>query len=118
MSGPTAPLLTTAEAAAYLRISKRKLYNLGLPKVKLGHSVRWRQCDLDAYVEQHIVYPVQAVQRERRIPRRKALLDMEGLSLWEKAQRLRVLNESAEEEKTRAPESVSPNNKPRRKGGP
>ena len=48
-------MLTTHEAASYLRLSARALERLRVsgtgPKfVRLNHSIRYRQQDLDAYV--------------------------------------------------------------------
>jgi excisionase family DNA binding protein len=55
-----ARLLTQAEAARLLRLSERTLERLrvagGGPKfVKAGRSVRYRQCDLDAWIEARVV---------------------------------------------------------------
>lgn len=52
------PLLKAEEAAAYLRVSRRQLYELTrrgeLAHVRFGPKLmRWHQADLDAYVEAH-----------------------------------------------------------------
>jgi len=54
------PLLTEAEAAAFLKFKPQTLRKdrsnktklLGLPFVKIGRSVRYRQEDLDRYIAQ------------------------------------------------------------------
>jgi excisionase family DNA binding protein len=50
-----ARLLTTREAADYLRVSTRTLFSLSargeLPAVRIGRAVRYRPADLAAYVE-------------------------------------------------------------------
>lgn len=47
-------LLTVAEVAAELRVSKMTVYRLTndreLPSVRIGRSVRVRRADLDAYL--------------------------------------------------------------------
>ncbi len=53
-------MLTTHEAARYLRLSKRTLERLRLtgtgPRfVRLGRSVRYRPPDLEAYVNARVV---------------------------------------------------------------
>jgi excisionase family DNA binding protein len=53
-------MLTTHEAASYLRLSTRTLERLRVsgtgPKfVRLGHSIRYRQQDLDAHVAARVV---------------------------------------------------------------
>ena len=98
-------LLTSKEAAAYLRVSVRKLYSLAaerdVPRVKLGHTARWRREDLDALVAQSLQYP--AVRAAvHRVPRSATSPDTSGLSLWEEAQRLRLQNKKAEERRNRA----------------
>lgn len=51
------PLLTSAEAAAYLRDAERHLRHLKdrgeLPFVNLGRKVRFLKSDLDAYIERN-----------------------------------------------------------------
>lgn len=49
-------ILTTTEAAAYVRLSKPtmerfRLSGYGAPYVKLGGAVRYRKSDLDAWLE-------------------------------------------------------------------
>ena len=53
-------MLTRHEAASYLRLSARTLERLRVsgtgPKfVRLGHSIRYRQQDLDAHVAARVV---------------------------------------------------------------
>jgi excisionase family DNA binding protein len=53
-------MLTTHEAASYLRLSARTLERLRVqgtgPKfVRLNHSVRYRQQDLEAYIAARVV---------------------------------------------------------------
>lgn len=50
MSGE--PLMTRAEAADYLRVKESWLRDHPeLPRIKLGHHVRYRRTDLDAWVD-------------------------------------------------------------------
>lgn len=87
-------LMTATEAASHLRVSKRTLYNLDLPRVKLGRAVRWRRGDLDALAEQCLQFPARrGVLNERGIQKRPRLLDLSGLSFREEVQRLRLRNE-------------------------
>lgn len=54
-------ILTIDQAAAYLSIPKATLYTwrtrragFGPPAVKLGGCLRYRRCDLDAWIEAHL----------------------------------------------------------------
>jgi excisionase family DNA binding protein len=53
---PSSDLLTSVEAAAYLRCHRITLYKLWharkLKMVKIGGSTRWRRSMLDRYIEQ------------------------------------------------------------------
>ncbi|ACH40489.1 MAG: hypothetical protein ACD_55C00119G0007 [uncultured bacterium] len=56
---PTPALLTTAEAAAYLKqkpstLEQHRWQGVGCPFVKIGRSVRYRQADLDAFLEARV----------------------------------------------------------------
>jgi excisionase family DNA binding protein len=54
-------LLREGEAAAYLGLSKRTLQkdrtvrSMGIPFAKFGHHVRYRESDLDRYIESRMV---------------------------------------------------------------
>ena len=67
-------LLTTAEAAAYMRISPytlgywrtRSKPRCGPPYLKVhAHAVRYRLCDLEAYLESRLVDPARETQRRK-----------------------------------------------------
>jgi excisionase family DNA binding protein len=58
-------ILTVAEVAAWLRISKRQVYELAKPRtltgeirkhpipvLRIGASVRFRKCDIDRWLQQ------------------------------------------------------------------
>ncbi len=48
------PLLTRAEAAAYLRVSLRTLDRLDVPRIKYGHrTMRYERAALDAWITAH-----------------------------------------------------------------
>ncbi len=52
------PLMTTKEAASYLRVSVRQLYNLRFAEVplypiKIGNKTLYRLEDLDQFIGQH-----------------------------------------------------------------
>lgn len=56
-----AGMLTIEQAAIYLAIPKATLYTwrtrragFGPPAVKLGGCLRYRRCDLDAWIEAHL----------------------------------------------------------------
>ncbi len=55
---PTKELLTTSEAASYLSITASTLINwrhtkrVEVPFVRIGHAVRYRRSDLDAFLAQ------------------------------------------------------------------
>lgn len=59
---PAPALLEKAAAAHYLATTTRHLdrlvYERRIGHVKLGNKVRFRQRDLDAYIESHRVAPV------------------------------------------------------------
>lgn len=58
LSSPRRTLLTVDEAAEYLRVSRRQVYNLvragDLPAVRVGQRLRIRPDDVDAYLEQRL----------------------------------------------------------------
>ena len=49
--------LTTDEVLDYLKVTSRTIYRLiragDLPAVRIGRQWRFRQCDLDAWLERH-----------------------------------------------------------------
>ncbi|MBK8903131.1 MAG: helix-turn-helix domain-containing protein [Anaerolineaceae bacterium] len=53
------PILTVSETAAYLKLSKSKVYLMvqknQIPHLKMGKSVRIRERDLLAWIEEQIV---------------------------------------------------------------
>lgn len=52
MLGFMVELMTRAEAAEYLRVKESWLRDHAeVPRIKLGHHVRYRRSDLDAWVE-------------------------------------------------------------------
>jgi len=57
------PLMTTQEAAAYLKVDFRTIANWrankkqDIPFVKMGSKVRYRKSDLDAFIESKLVRP-------------------------------------------------------------
>jgi excisionase family DNA binding protein len=52
---PSAPLLTVAQVAERLGVTKARVYELGrcgeVPSVRIGKLVRFRSADLDRYIE-------------------------------------------------------------------
>lgn len=46
-------LLTPREAAAFLRVSLRTLYNLNIRRIKIGRSTRFDPSDLRLFVALH-----------------------------------------------------------------
>ena len=50
-------LLTPQEAANVLKVSERALRRLKLPRVKLGKQYRYRQADIDGFINLHLEYP-------------------------------------------------------------
>jgi len=50
-------ILTIPEVAAYLKMSKAKIYNMvrrgEIPHIKVGKNVRVRQADLQDWLHQH-----------------------------------------------------------------
>jgi len=59
---PASGLLTTPEAADYLRLSRRSMERLvagrQVPVVHIGRRVLLRQADLDAFITKHLEQPV------------------------------------------------------------
>lgn len=53
------PILTVSETAAYLKLSKSKVYLMvqrnQIPHLKMGKSVRIRKCDLLEWIETQLV---------------------------------------------------------------
>jgi excisionase family DNA binding protein len=68
-------MLTTSEAAGYLRLSKRTLERirvsgLGPKFVKYGRTVRYRQCDLDQWIASRVVRSTSEAMEARLSPQR------------------------------------------------
>ena len=53
--GRAANYLATTVSTLRMRCSRREI-----PFLKFGRSVRFRRCDLDAYVQRHLVEPMQS----------------------------------------------------------
>ena len=56
------PLMTTKEAASYLRVSVRQLYNLRLAEVplcpiKIEGKTLYHRHDIDQFIDQHRRFP-------------------------------------------------------------
>ena len=55
------PIYTVPEVAAYLKISKAKIYYLvqreAIPHIRIGRNVRIRETDLKKWVEKHTYQP-------------------------------------------------------------
>lgn len=47
-------VLTSREAAAYLKSSERWLRDQPIPRAKVGRLVRYRRVDLDAFLASHL----------------------------------------------------------------
>lgn len=60
--------LTRQEAAAHLKVSMRQLDRLGLPRSLVGHSPRYSQAALDAYLEGRMVDPSQKKRGSSPLP--------------------------------------------------
>jgi excisionase family DNA binding protein len=53
--------LTMKDVAAYMKVGRGMIYKLrsqGLPCVKLGKRVLFRQEDVDAFMQSHLVSPI------------------------------------------------------------
>ena len=51
-------LLTALQVADYLQISRKRVYELPIPVIKLGPKrLRWRLADLRAFLEERTVSP-------------------------------------------------------------
>lgn len=55
---PTSDVLTTDEAAAYLRVSTSWLWRSDVPRVRLGRRVLWLRSQLLAYAERHLTHRI------------------------------------------------------------
>lgn len=54
-------LLTALEVAALLGIRPKRVYELPIPRVRLGtKTIRWRMKDIQTYVDQHIIPAITA----------------------------------------------------------
>lgn len=49
-------LLTAHDVALILRRSESRVYELGIPCVRVGGNVRWTQSDVDSWIESHREY--------------------------------------------------------------
>jgi hypothetical protein len=53
----TEGLLTPKEAAHFLKLSVRQLQRIAIHRVRFGRLVRYRQDDLERYVQLHVEGP-------------------------------------------------------------
>jgi excisionase family DNA binding protein len=88
-------LLTTSEAARYLKIDRKSLARLPIPFVMLGkRKRRYDQTELDKFVTMRIIYPHESApkinQAKRRVPARSPALGVPRLPKWEALQALPV----------------------------
>lgn len=89
-------LLTTKEASAQLRMGRKEFLQLGIPYIALGkRKRRYRQEDIDSFVNSHICYPRSTPTPEttRRVIKGLASVKLKNghpvtLSIWEQAKAL------------------------------
>ena len=49
------PLLTAAEVGRILRVPAKSVYELPIPRIRLGtRRIRWRPCDVSAFIHRRI----------------------------------------------------------------
>lgn len=49
------PLLTAEEVAAKLRVPKKSVYDLSIPRVRIGERrIRWRPADVHEFIQQRM----------------------------------------------------------------
>ncbi len=49
------PLLTAADVSRILRVPAKSVYELPLPRIRLGtRRIRWRPCDVRAFIDRSI----------------------------------------------------------------
>jgi len=54
-AAPSEPLLTVKEVAAILNVPMKRVYELGIPAVRLSaRSLRWRSSDVKQWIEGRI----------------------------------------------------------------
>lgn len=63
------PLLSRKDAAGFLSVSLRTLDRLGIPRIKLGHSVRYKMTALNDYINERLevsIKPDVTIKRSSR----------------------------------------------------
>lgn len=49
------PLLTAADVGRILRVPAKSVYELPLPRIRLGkRRIRWRLCDVRAFIDRRV----------------------------------------------------------------
>lgn len=49
------PLLTAEEVAAKLRVPKKSVYDLNIPRVRIGQRrIRWRPADVQEFIQRRV----------------------------------------------------------------
>lgn len=51
------PLLTSPEVAKMLRVSRRKVLALDIPRVLIGRKIMFKESDVEAFVDGRVTYP-------------------------------------------------------------
>src|SRR5262245_21614691 len=96
---PALKLLIAKEVAEQLQIKERTVERLGLPVVRVGAGrgvKRYRQEDVDAYINRRIQYEVSDGKEKKKarnlLPRGQAALGISGLPTRAQLQAIRMGN--------------------------
>jgi excisionase family DNA binding protein len=83
-------LLTPQEAANVLTVSERTLRRLKLSRVKLGKQYRYRQADIDGFINLHLEYPETGRPNISRVQRGSKKVGLQVLPSRAMLQKIRL----------------------------
>jgi len=105
-------LLTPQEAANVLKVSERTLRRLKLPRVKLGKQYRYRQADIDGFINLHLEYPETGRPNVSRVQRGSKKVGLQVLPSLAMLQKIRLGYQNGGQAGGAASASLTPGNSP------
>lgn len=105
-------LLTPQEAANVLKVSERTLRRLKLPRVKLGKQYRYRQADIDGFINLHLEYPETGRPNVSRVQRGSKKVGLQVLPSRAMLQKIRLGYQNGGQAGGAASASLTPGTQP------
>jgi hypothetical protein len=95
-----------------LKVSERTLRRLKLPRVKLGKQYRYRQADIDGFINLHLEYPETGRPNVSRVQRGSKKVGLQVLPSLAMLQKIRLGYQNGGQAGGAASASLTPGNSP------